>query len=139
MIGLDNGIFVRSKRRLKLPDFCDDRMVYDREVDSTDGAEIAYDHYVLYWRKWWSFRNDVMAECGFADGDYEIALDLPTLQTIADIHHYYNNEEVWNEAESIWSWKDVKDNFQKQEKVFQWLLRFKQLHPEVEIFFYDSY
>lgn len=138
-MGLDNGIYIRSKKRLRLPDFCGDKMIYEREADSDEVAEIAYDHYVLYWRKWWSFRNDVMEQCGFADGDYEFALDLPTLQTIADIHHYYNNEEVWNEAKSIWTWEEVKERFLEQEKVFQWLLRFKHLHPEAEIFFYDSY
>lgn len=117
-------------------------MIYEQNPETAYDdsiTEVVYDHHILYWRKWWSFRNDVMAQCGFADGDCEFALDLPNLKTIADIHHYYNNEEVWEDSVSIWNWEEVKETFQQQEKVFQWLLEFKKLHPEIEIFFYDSY
>lgn len=128
---------MRSKRELKIPDFVKARC-YDALETDEDGSPI-FEYYVLYWRKWWSFRNDVMNECGFADGDYSFPLDVDLISKIQEILEYYDDEAVWINADSIWDWNDVKDQFPEQEKIFGWLKSFKALHPDVEVIFYDSY
>lgn len=135
-MGLDNYVAVRSKRRLKFPDFIDVR--FDEEETAEDGTPV-FEYYVLYWRKWWSFRNDVMDECGFTDGDYAFPLSLEQIGTIQDILNHYNDEDVWNNSESIWNWDEVENQFPEMDKVFNWLKNFKRLHPSVEVVFYDSY
>ena len=135
-MGLDNYVAIRSKRKLKLPSFIDVR--FDEEETDESGTP-TFECYVLYWRKWWSFRNDVMEECGFADGDYAFPLTVEQIGTIQDILNYYNDEETWDNTESLWDWNDVKDQFPEMNKVFDWLKNFKKLHPSVEVVFYDSY
>ena len=134
-MGLDNGIILRSKRELKNPNFIDS----SRYVETDDDGNQHFEYYVLYWRKWWSFRNDVMSELGFADGDYSFPLTVEQLEKIQEIYNYYNSEETWQEADSIWNWEEVKDHFPEQNKVFEWLKSYKKLHPSVEVLFYDSY
>lgn len=121
---------------MKFPDFIDVR--FDEEETAEDGTPV-FEYYVLYWRKWWSFRNDVMDECGFVDGDYAFPLTVEQIETIQDILNRYNDEEAWDEAESIWSWDEVENQFPEMNKVFDWLKNFKRLHPSVEVVFYDSY
>lgn len=135
-MGLDNYVSIKSKRKLKLPSFIDVR--FDEEETDESGTP-TFEYYVLYWRKWWSFRNDVMEECGFADGDYAFPLTVEQIGTIQDILNYYNDEETWDNTESLWDWNDVKDQFPEMNKVFDWLKNFKKLHPSVEVVFYDSY
>jgi len=135
-MGLDNYVAIRSKRKLKLPSFIDVR--FDEEETDESGTP-TFEYYVLYWRKWWSFRNDVMEECGFADGGYAFPLTVEQIGTIQDILNYYNDEETWDNTESLWDWNDVKDQFPEMNKVFDWLKNFKKLHPSVEVVFYDSY
>lgn len=135
-MGLDNYVSIKSKRKLKLPSFIDVR--FDEEETDESGTP-TFEYYVLYWRKWWSFRNDVMEECGFADGDYAFPLTVEQIGTIQDILNYYNDEETWDNTESLWDWNDVKDQFPEMNKAFDWLKNFKKLHPSVEVVFYDSY
>lgn len=80
-----------------------------------------------------------MNEFGFADGDYSFPLTAEQIEKIQDIYNYYNSEETWQEADSIWNWEEVKDHFPEQNKVFEWLKNLKELHPNVEVLFYDSY
>lgn len=134
-MGLDNGIILRSKRELRIPDFIDS----SRYVETDDDGNQYFEYYVLYWRKWWGFRNDVMNEFGFADGDYSFPLTVEQLEKIQKIYNYYNSEETWQEAESIWNWEEVKNLFPEQNKIFEWLKSYKKLHPSVEVLFYDSY
>lgn len=136
LVGLDNYISLKSKRRLKIPNFIDVR--FDEE-ETDEAGNPYFEYYVLYWRKWWSFRNDVMNELGFADGDYSFPLTVEQLEKIQEIYNYYNSEETWQEADSIWNWEEVKDHFPEQNKVFEWLKSYKKLHPSVEVLFYDSY
>lgn len=80
-----------------------------------------------------------MNELGFADGDYSFPLTVEQLEKIQEIYNYYNSEETWQEAESIWNWEEVKDQFPEQNKIFEWLKGYKKIHPSVEVLFYDSY
>ena len=47
LVGLDNYISLKSKRRLKIPDFIDVR--FDEEETDEDGNPY-FEYYVLYWR-----------------------------------------------------------------------------------------
>ena len=134
-MGLDNGIILRSKRELRIPDFVESA----RYATTDEAGNLYFDDYVLYWRKWWSFRNDVMNKLGFADGDYSFPLTVEQLEKIQKIYNYYNSEETWQEAESIWNWEEVKNLFPEQNKIFEWLKSYKKLHTNVEVLFYDSY
>ena len=80
-MGLDNGIFLRSKRELRIPNFVES----SRYVETDDDGNQYFEYYVLYWRKWWGFRNDVMNELGFADGDYSFPLTVEQLEKIQKI------------------------------------------------------
>ena len=80
-----------------------------------------------------------MNELGFADGDYSFPLTVEQLEKIQEIYNYYNSEETWQEAESIWNWEEVKNLFPEQNKIFEGLKSYKKLHPSVEVLFYDSY
>ena len=97
-MGLDNGIFLRSKRELKSPNFIDS----SRYVETDDDGNQYFEYYVLYWRKWWGFRNDVMNELGFADGDYSFPLTVEQLEKIQEIYNYYNSVyDIINEIENV--------------------------------------
>lgn len=61
-MGLDNGIILRSKRELRIPDFVESA----RYAKTDEAGNPYFEYYVLYWRKWWSFRNDVMNELGLS-------------------------------------------------------------------------
>lgn len=80
-----------------------------------------------------------MDEFGFTDGDYSFPLTVEQLEKIQEIYNSYNSKETWQEAESIWNWEEVKDQFPEQNKIFEWLESYKKLHPNVEVLFYDSY
>ena len=134
-MGLDNGVLLRSNRELKIPDFVDAGRYEETYEDGTP----YFEYYVLYWRKWWSFRNDVMNEFGFTDGFYCFPLTAEQIEKMQNIYNYYNSEETWQEADSIWNWEEVQNQFPEQNKIFEWLKSLKERHPSVEVLFYDSY
>ena len=76
----------------------DSRLCIQETVD--DGNQY-FEYYVLYWRKWWGFRNDVMNEFCFADGDYSFPLTVEQLEKIQEIYNYYNSEDLWQDLELL--------------------------------------
>ena len=80
-----------------------------------------------------------MNEFGFTDGFYCFPLTTEQIEKMQNIYNYYNSEETWQEADSIWNWEEVQNQFPEQNKVFEWLKSLKERHPSVEVLFYDSY
>lgn len=140
-MGLDNGIVLYSKRALtNLPKWLVDWEYTTDEEDTSPTGEIVHYYHCLYWRKWWGFRNEVIAELSPATEEYEYQLNAKSLTIIKDIYERYNDEEVWNtEADSIWDWDEVKDQFADNIQRFNWLIEYAKICPNAKICFYDSY
>ena len=52
----------------------------------------------------------------------------------------FNKKAYWDEyADSIWSFEDFKDGRKRILRNLKWLYRYMYFHPELEVYFYDSY
>lgn len=129
-MGLDNGIRIRNMPKdYKIPSFVGHRSCYD-----DTGIEIAY------WRKCWGIRNDIMAKLHASDEDCEIHLDIEDIPAIERILIKYLSKEYWDDnADSIWEFEEQVENTISVLVNLYWLESFMKEHPEVEVYFYDSF
>lgn len=160
-MGLDNGIYIRynidylpdpdghvGSNYLSIPYAMYqnlDLMHIERDNDN----EICLCAEVIYWRKWWGVRNQVVR---YLENKYNTAqpetyswsLDTLDCYTIIEILRDFDNKETWeNEGQSIWEYKESNIHYQIQEDIAE-LKRIIDLlnkkDPRVkEIYFYDSY
>ena len=126
-MGLDNGISFRNE--LDIP------------FDLPDFVRLDDDGDICYWRKCWGIRDeilDIIKECDTDEYEYEIKLEH--IVPIIDVLKQYTKRSYWNEnARSVFEYKDYVEINKQYINNLYWLLYYKTKHPEVEIFFYDSY
>ena len=130
IIGLDNGFYVRGVK--KLP-----RKIYD----GWKGIETDGDIELAYWRKCWGIRDEILWTLG-ADhqggGDYLVSREK--LKEIIEVLKKFTNKEYWEDnADSIWEYDEFKDNQKQNIKQLRWIYGYMKWHPDVQLFFYDSY
>ena len=160
-MGLDNGIYIRynidnlpepdghvGSNYLSIP-----YALYQNldliHVERDKDNDICLCAEVVYWRKWWGVRNQVVnyLEDKYhttQPGTFSWSLDTLDCYTIIEILRDFDNEETWeNEGRSIWEYKECNIHYQIQEDIAE-LKRIIDLlnkkDPRVkEIYFYDSY
>ena len=130
-MGLDNGVVVRGVTREQLPLLM--RFPFDK--DYTNG-EIE----ICYWRKCWGFRNEVIHTLFIAENPekYEYKLTIKDVDYIrALIVTYLKHPEEWEN--SIWTFNEIKHSLRDQRWNLILLHFWMKVHPNAEVYFYDSY
>ena len=134
-MGLDNGIMLKIKDKEKFGEI----PVWIRREPWED--EHNYDYEILYWRKCWNVRAEILTYLAADDDEYEWNLSLMELRDILKILNHLYNWHSCDSSQSIWSWDEIKDtylnNLEYARKVLKWL----ETKPadSFEIYFYDSY
>lgn len=135
-MGLDNGIQVR-----RTPDTnkIEELKVFNQSYDE----ELKYDFEVVYYRKCWNVRNDILYIIGKRWSDeYEFALTVENIDQIIELLQSYNAEN-WDESGgSIWEWDDKEWPYsEKIKRDIENLRLLRKLMDkyDLEVYFYDSY
>lgn len=141
-MGLDNGFYVRSNRRVitreDLP--CELRYPFEKDYDGVE---------VIYHRKDWGWRNSIMKEFGWKDVNmcddiadmkaYLIETPAQVLKLI-EVTASWLNEEKWeDEGDSIWEYESARRHLVEDIINYSILYSFMQQNPDVFLEFYDSY
>lgn len=109
--------------------------------DGWKGIETNGDVELAYWRKCWGIRNEILWTLGVdcqGGGDYIVSREK--LKEIIEVLKKFTNKEYWEDnADSIWEYDEFKDNQKQNIKQLRWIYRYMKWHPDVRLFFYDSY
>lgn len=127
-MGLDNGIRIISTKEDIVP---------ERLRDSVDPFEIAY------WRKCHGIRSEILHFLSIGRdvlGETTFTLDREDIGNIIELMKLYLNKRYWNDhADSIWDFNTFRPTQAKNIKRLKWLYRYMDKHPDIEVYFYDSY
>lgn len=133
-MGLDNGISI--KRKQGMPD-----SIFKR-FDTDISRKWEYDLEVAYWRKCWNIRSLIYDVLGAAqENDSEISMNRQDVLNVIKALKGVNRKN-WDDCGwggSIWEWNDYKYTHRRNIANLQWLARFMKKHPDIEVYFYDSY
>ena len=136
-MGLDNGIYIQSKKREITRNILPAGIIYPFDTDYHNEIEI------LYWRKNWGMRNEVMNTFGWRDSDeqYEFEIDTPEqVMTFIELVAGWLNEERWEEeGSSIWSYKEIRQVLIQNIINLSIIYTFMLDNPDIYLIFYDSY
>ena len=135
-IGLDNGIHVRSNRRIITRDILPAELDYPFEKDYSDSPEI------LYWRKNWGMRNEVVNTfVPEDDNEYHYLIETPEqVFTLIRIIVSWINETKWEESgNSIWEYNEILPILQRDVINLAIIAAFMKNNYDIYLDFYDSY
>lgn len=135
-MGLDNGLYIKSDVRKITREMLPEGIFFPFEYDYDDVVQ------VLYWRKYWGVRNEVMRTFGWYDGDsgyYE--LDTPAkVMRFIEIVASWLNEERWEEdGDSIWEYNEVRLSLIHNIINLSIIYTLMESNPDIYLIFYDSY
>jgi len=136
-MGLENGVVLYTKDPVDvaLPlDFG------ERSTPTFDGNEYCYS--ICFWRKCWNIRRDIITALGgdYDDGNRDF-LDVGDVKAIWHVINHLNKKKRWNEGDSIWTYKEIRDHLDGDLTALEWLIYvMRQLNPDnYHVEFYDSY
>ena len=137
-MGLDNGIYVKSNKRKVTRDMLPAGLIYPFDSDFYDEVEI------LYWRKNWGLRDDVLDAFGWSgmsDEQYKFEIDTPEqVMTFIEIIAKWLDEERWDDdARSIWTYKEIRPVLIQNIINLSIIYTFMFGNPDIYLIFYDSY
>ena len=126
-MGLDNGIVIKSNKRIKVPFWV--RPTY--RTPNMDGIELCY------WRKCWGLGNDILNVLDDSEDDYSYSIDEVQVKRIMKkIQIYFRHHNWWNN--SFWAWQEIRPRLIRDLINLHWLARYMKKN-DVEVYFYDSY
>lgn len=134
-MGLDNGIEIRRKDNLPNCVLCFDKDEWCKQH--------GYDLEVAYWRKCWNVRNiifDVLRRGEDNDSVIDITREelVEIIRCLEDDLHYFDFlEGEWGGC--IWDWNAFRRIQKRNIKNLKKLAGMMKRHPEIEVYFYDSY
>ena len=110
---------------------------------------------LIYWRKWWGVRNEVINTLDTKYDyhhieQYHYPLDSEDVESIIDILEDYDNDSVWNNyGDSVWYYDEdhIHDQITADIEVLKTLAKFMRTTQYkdmlrdnvIEVYFYDSY
>ena len=103
-MGLDNYIYIRdrqTKESVRKED------IIDKEY-SQDYFPMLLDTHICYWRKFWSFRNDVVFDI-LRDSNYHVELVFSDLYHIVNKLERYMDKEYYDSKKNcntLWDWRE---------------------------------
>ena len=103
-MGLDNSIYIRDRQTKELVRKED---IIDKEY-SQDYFPMLLDTDICYWRKFWSFRNDVVFDI-LRDSNYRVELVFSDLYHIVNKLECYMDKEYYESKKNcgtIWDWRE---------------------------------
>lgn len=130
-MGLDNGIILKMNsgdaRKAGCP-FLD----YDFGDNESD---------ICYWRKCYGLRDLIFAELKLDDSNSYYFLTRDNINTLIDLLIFLvESEESWiNNADSIWEYDEYLPNMCQCILRLRWLKEYWETHPDIKVYFYDSY
>lgn len=135
-MGLDNGICVK---RTPFTNQIEELKVFNYNWDK----ELKYDPEIVYYRKCWNVRNDILYIIGQRWTDeYEVSLTPVDIDNIIELLQSYNKDNWQESGGSIWEWDDGEWSYSK--KIKQDIEKLRLLRKlmdkyNLEVYFYDSY
>ena len=162
-MGLDNGIIIRipaKSNHINIPILITNRCEWSwiegesTRINEDSIQKIPYLNFeMLYWRKWWGPRNEVVNYLRYKylteEEDYKWALDADDCAEIIDILKYFRDSSVWEEeAMSVWDYNEsnIEDQIDIDIDTLKRLIEFMNTkeytelkEKGLEIYFYDSY
>ena len=123
-------------------------MDYDPEVRGYIKVQPIICCEMVYWRKWWGVRNEVMKCLGMGDDPSRISLTTQNLKDIIEILKDFRDPYHWSvDGMSVWDYEE--DNIQDQIDIdiytIEILIKMIDSNDELfeneimEVYFYDSY
>ena len=136
-MGLDNGVCVRSNKRNITRNDLPSGIIYPFSQSISDTE-------IVYWRKNWGLRNDVMNSFGWrvrSEDEWEFEIDTPdqVLQLIELIAKWLNEERWISEGDSIWDFEDIREMLVQDIVNLAIIRAYMQSNPDIYLVFYDSY
>ena len=133
-MSLDNGIVIRRKDNLPNCVLC-----FDEEWRKKHG----YDLEVAYWRKCWNVRYVIFDVLRRGD-DNDSVIDITREELVEIIHRLESDINYFDFLEGgsyscIWDWNTLRRIQKRNIKNLKKLARMMKRHPEIEVYFYDSY
>lgn len=133
-MGLDNGIEVRRKDNLPNCVLC-----FDEEWTRKNN----YDLEVAYWRKCWNVRYVIFDVLRRGD-DNDSVIDITREELVEIIKRLESDINYFDFLEGgsyscIWDWNTLRRIQKRNIKNLKKLARMMKRHPEIEVYFYDSY
>ena len=138
IIGLDNGIYVKSDKRVITREQLPNGIIYPFNKDYEGSVEIAY------WRKCWGLRNDIMSIFGWwtkspDEWQFEINTPAQVIDLIELIAQWLDKERWEDEGDSIWEYDEILPILQRDVINLAIIAGFMENNPDVYLEFYDSY
>ena len=112
---------------------------------STEDEALKYSYEIFYFRKCWNIRHEII---NALNADYEYCgkawLTIEEVKKIWWAISEVNHKSAWDDAESIWTWNEIKDKLDQTLLALEWLIGFMREHvgdktPFYMVEFYDSY
>lgn len=133
-MGLDNGIEVRRKSNLPNCVLC-----FDDEWTRKNN----YDLEVAYWRKCWNVRYVIFDVLRRGD-ENDSVIDITREELIETINRLESDINYFDFLEGgsyscIWDWNTLRRIQKRNIKNLKKLAKMMKRHPEIEVYFYDSY
>ena len=134
-MGLDNGFIVKSHKRQITREMLPGGIDYPFEDDYGDGPEI------IYWRKCWGLRNEIIDILSMTDEQYHAEVDtIDQLHAIEDAILYFFDPVIWEtEGDSIWQWHEIRGVLMNSYMNLKVMEQFMRENQDVYLEFYDSY
>ena len=136
-MGLDNGMLLYSKKPIDTPP------ELDLSVEHRPGAEFEWVYHIFYFRKCWNIRRAAREILGATPEYVEKSwLDITEVKNFWWALKEMDSPKGWDEDESIWTFREIRDNLDGALFALEWLISFMRKHPSDDSFmveFYDSY
>lgn len=133
-MGLDNGIEVRRKSNLPNCVLC---------FDDDWTRKNNYDLEVAYWRKCWNVRY-VIFDVLRRGEENDSVIDITREELVEIINRLESDINYFDFLEGgsyscIWDWNTLRRIQKRNIKNLKKLAKMMKRHPEIEVYFYDSY
>lgn len=135
LIGLDNGVEVKSHRRSITRAMLPSEIIYPFDFGDNDTE-------ILYWRKNWGLRDKVVETFPLCDGSnwqYVIETSQQVFELIKIIVSFMNKETWEEDGDSIWDYEEILPILEQNVINLAIIAGFMQNNSDVYLIFYDSY
>ena len=132
-MGLDNGIRVKG-----IPEEDKKKIPYYNESwgDFLKEGEIE----PIYWRKCWGLRREVISVLHMSKDEFKKEIDPEDIPALIRALMPFLSRDYWDrDADSIWEYDEYFQTIYKNLVFLEWLKYYYKEHPDIEVYFYDSY
>lgn len=134
-MGLDNGIMLKIKNKEKFGEI--PAWILRKPWED----EYNFDYEILYWRKCWNIRAEILGYLRANSDEYQWTLTLAQLKDIIKVLDSFLVWHNWDSSQSIWTWDEIGESYRNDLKYARKVAKWLKTKPEdsYELYFYDSY